>query len=258
MDGKPGKLWGGRFQEPTDRLVEEYTQSVSFDQKLYAQDIAGSRAHARMLASQGIITPEEAQAIERGLDTVLAEIESGAFVWKHELEDVHMNIEARLTELIGEPGRKLHTGRSRNDQVALDFRLYVSESLSRWEGALKRLVAALSVQAKAHSGTILPGHTHLQPAQPVSLAQHLLAYAWMFRRGAERLADARKRTRVSPLGAAALAGAPYPLDPKLTAGELGLERVFDNSMDAVAHRQRREPLLSNCSDSRRSFLSMLP
>jgi argininosuccinate lyase len=230
------KLWGGRFGQGTDALVEAYTESVSYDRRLWRQDIAGSKAHARMLAKQGVLTAEEADGIVAGLDAVAAEIEAGTFVWQVGLEDVHMNIESRLTELIGPLGGKLHTGRSRNDQVALDFRLYAAEALGDWGDCLKGLVAVLAQRAAEHAETLLPGCTHLQPAQPVSLAQHLLAYAAMFRRDFDRVADAGKRVRVSPLGAAALAGTTYPLDPLFTAGAVGFETAFTNSMDAVSDR----------------------
>ena len=230
------KLWGGRFKESTAPLVEEYTQSVDFDKNLYAEDIAGSRAHARMLAAQGILSPEEAEQIIQGLDQIQKEIEQGTFIWQKSLEDVHMNIEHRLTELIGPVGQKLHTGRSRNDQVALDFRLHVSKCLSLWQKNLVSLVSVLVEQAEKHIDTILPGYTHLQPAQPVSLAQHLLAYVQMFCRDFERVLEARKRVQVSPLGAAALAGTTYPLDPGMVADELGLDGIFFNSMDAVSDR----------------------
>lgn len=233
MSDKP---WGGRFAEPTSTIVERYTGSVRYDRALYRQDIAGSKAHARMLARQGIIAAAEADRIVAGLDAVLAEIESGSFVWKDELEDVHMNIEARLTELIGDAGRRLHTGRSRNDQVCLDFRLFVTDRLGAWQDLLAGLVAVLVKRAGEHAETLLPGCTHLQPAQPVSLGHHLLAYAWMFKRDHERCADARKRSAVSPLGAAALAGTTFPLDPAGVAGELGLNGAFANSLDAVSDR----------------------
>ncbi len=234
MSGK--KMWGGRFAAATDALVEGYTQSVGFDRRLFAEDIAGSKAHARMLAAQGVLTREEAAALVSGLDTVLAEIESGAFTWDPALGDVHMNIESRLTALVGPLGGKLHTGRSRNDQVALDFRLFVSGRVRAWTHGLVHLAAVLLDRAEEHRDTLLPGCTHLQPAQPVSLAQHLLAYAWMFKRDCERLTDAQKRIRVSPLGAAALAGTTYPLDPAAVARDLGLSGVFGNSMDAVSDR----------------------
>ncbi|MBT8764436.1 argininosuccinate lyase [Desulfohalobiaceae bacterium Ax17] len=239
MDAKKDvktKLWGGRFKESTAPLVEEYTQSVEFDQKLYAEDIAGSKAHARMLAAQGILSQEEVEQIIEGLNQIEKEIEQGKFTWQKSLEDVHMNIEHRLTELVGPVGQKLHTGRSRNDQVALDFRLHVSKCLSLWQDTLIDLVTVLVDQAEKNADKILPGYTHLQPAQPVSLAQHLLAYVQMFCRDFERILDAQKRVRVSPLGAAALAGTTYPLNPKMVADELGLDEIFSNSMDAVSDR----------------------
>ncbi len=230
------KLWGGRFAAETDKLVEAYTESVSFDRELWAEDIAGSKAHARMLARQGVIPAEDAQAIVAGLEAVQAEIEQGEFAWRADREDVHMNIEARLTELVGDAGKRLHTGRSRNDQVALDFRLHVSRRLALWGELLARLVGVLCERAEEHADTLLPGHTHLQPAQPVSLGHHLLAYAQMFRRDHERIADCLVRVRVSPLGAAALAGTTYPLDPASVAEELGFPATFRNSMDAVSDR----------------------
>jgi argininosuccinate lyase len=230
------KPWGGRFAATTAASVEEYTGSVGYDRRLYREDVAGSKAHVRMLARQGVLTADEAEAIAAGLDRVLAEIEAGEFVWRPELEDVHMNIESRLTELVGPVGQKLHTGRSRNDQVGLDFRLHVAGRLTAWRSGLVRLAAVLADKAEAHREVILPGYTHLQPAQPVSLAHHLLAYAQMFRRDAERVADCLKRVRVSPLGAAALAGTTYPLDPASVAAEVGFDAAFRNSMDAVSDR----------------------
>ncbi len=230
------KLWGGRFKGGTDELVEEYTESVSFDQALYRQDIAGSVAHARMMGRQGVISHEEADTLCQGLEQVREEIESGVFAWRREREDVHMNIESRLTELVGDVGKKLHTGRSRNDQVALDFRLFVSDRTRVWRELLARLVETLAGRAGEHAATLMPGFTHMQPAQPVSLAQHLLAYAAMFRRDAERLKDADRRIRVCPLGAAALAGTTYPFDPASVAVELDMFGVFANSMDAVSDR----------------------
>ena len=229
-------MWGGRFSASPAELMQEYTESVSFDQALYRQDIAGSKAHATMLAKQGILTAEEKDTLVAGLQTVLEEIEAGEFVWKRELEDVHMNIESRLTEIVGSVGSKLHTGRSRNDQVALDFRLYVSDCCEEWQEKLTSLVSVLTDRAFEHQTTLLPGYTHLQPAQPVSLAQHLLAYASMFKRDEARLSDAQKRIRVCPLGAAALAGTTYPLDPSFVAQQLNMNGVFENSMDAVSDR----------------------
>ena len=233
---KEKKLWGGRFSGDTAPLVERYTCSVGFDSRLHAQDIDGSRAHAAMLAAQGIISPEERDAIHKGLEQIRGEIEAGTFAWREDLEDVHMNIEQRLTEIVGTPGQKLHTGRSRNDQVALDFRLFVAACLDEWAGNLKALVDVLVQRADEHRDVLLPGCTHFQPAQPVSLAQHLLAYAQMFRRDHDRVRDALKRVRVSPLGAAALAGTTHPLDPAQVADTLGLDGTFANSMDAVSDR----------------------
>ncbi|EKO37762.1 MAG: argininosuccinate lyase [Solidesulfovibrio magneticus str. Maddingley MBC34] len=230
------KMWGGRFGEGTGALMEAYSESVSYDRRMYRQDIAGSKAHARMLAKRGVLAGEEAERIVAGLDLVLEEIESGVFPWRQELEDVHMNIEQRLTELIGPLGGKLHTGRSRNDQVCLDFRLYVAESLEVWTKLLRELAGVFLDRAAEHQDTLLPGCTHLQPAQPVSLAQHLLAYAWMLKRDCERAEDALKRVRVSPLGAAALAGTTYPLEPAMVARAVGFSHAFGNSMDAVSDR----------------------
>ncbi|UJX40474.1 argininosuccinate lyase [Desulfovibrio sp. JY] len=230
------KMWGGRFGEGTGALMEAYSESVSYDRRMYRQDIAGSKAHARMLAKRGVLTGDEAERIVYGLDQVLDEIEVGGFPWRVEFEDVHMNVEQRLTELIGPLGGKLHTGRSRNDQVALDFRLYVAESLEVWTKLLRELVGVFLERAGEHKDTLLPGCTHMQPAQPVSLAHHLLAYAWMLRRDCERAEDALKRVKVSPLGAAALAGTTYPLDPGMVARTVGFSHAFANSMDAVSDR----------------------
>lgn len=233
---KTNQSWGGRFSQGPKEAVALYTDSQSYDRALYAQDIRASQAHARMLGRQGVITGSEADQLVKGLDLVREEIVSGSFIWKPELEDVHMNIEARLTELVGEVGKKLHTGRSRNDQVGLTFRLYVADSLVLWQRRLETLCTVLVRRATEHQEDILPGCTHLQPAQPVSLAHHLLAYAWMFRRDHERLTDSLKRIRTSPLGAAALAGTTYPLDPPSVADEVGFARVYGNSMDAVSDR----------------------
>jgi len=230
------KMWGGRFAEAAAASVEQYTQSESFDRALYREDILGSKAHATMLGKVGIISAEEAVTLCAGLDQVLSEIEAGTFVWKRELEDVHMNIERRLTEIVGPVGGKLHTARSRNDQVCLDFRLHVDARLGGWSMELGRLVDVLCARAEEHSQTLLPGCTHLQPAQPVSLAHHLLAYAQMFRRDFERLQDCLKRVRVSPLGAAALAGTTHPIQPAQVAEEVGFLTTFANSMDAVSDR----------------------
>jgi len=230
------KMWGGRFAERTAATMEAYSESASYDHRLYREDIRGSQAHARMLAAQGFLSDDEARKIVEGLESVRQEIESGKFEWKVALEDVHMNIESRLTELIGSLGGKLHTARSRNDQVALDFRLHVAASLEHWADLLRAVVAAFSAQAEAHLKTLLPGCTHFQPAQPVSLAHHLLAYCQMLMRDSDRVQDCLKRVRVSPLGAAALAGTTHPINPEAVCSDLGLERVFANSMDAVSDR----------------------
>jgi argininosuccinate lyase len=234
MAGK--KLWGGRFTGSTSELTERFTVSVDFDKRLYAEDIRGSLAHARMLARQGVIEEQDAVSIENGLAGIKREIENGAFKWNESMEDVHMNVEARLTELIGEAGKRLHTGRSRNDQVATDFRLHVAVRLADWMGRARELAAVLAERAGEHLDTLLPGYTHLQPAQPVRLSHHLLAYAQMFKRDCERIGDCLKRVKVSPLGAAALAGTTYPLDPDATARDMGFGARFANSMDAVSDR----------------------
>ncbi len=228
--------WGGRFTEKVSDLVEQYTESVSFDKNLYSVDIAGSKAHATMLAASNIITNEEAKILCDGLDQVLAEIEANNFTWSTALEDVHMNVETRLTQIVGEVGKKLHTARSRNDQVCLDFRLFVSHALREWSQLLRKLIQAFLDQAIIHQETLLPGCTHFQPAQPVSLAHHLLAYCAMFQRDVERIEQAEKRARISPLGAAALAGTTFEIKPHLIAEQLDMYGVFQNSMDAVADR----------------------
>ncbi|MCR4666756.1 MAG: argininosuccinate lyase [Desulfovibrio sp.] len=230
------KSWGGRFHEGPSERAARFTNSERYDRALARHDIAASKAHAAMLARQGILTNEEAEAIRNGLDAVLEEICQGTFIWKAELEDVHMNIEARLTELAGEVGKKLHTARSRNDQVGLTFRLFVADALGAWRESLIRLVSVFAKRAREEQGTILPGLTHLQPAQPIALAHHLLAYASMFRRDVERLSDTLDRVRISPLGAAALAGTTYPLDPQSVADEFGFPSIYSNSLDAVSDR----------------------
>ncbi|MGM0425124.1 MAG: argininosuccinate lyase [Thermodesulfobacteriota bacterium] len=233
---KVTKMWTGRFQESAHELLQEYTDSLECDKKFSTQDLECSRAHARMLAKQGILLKDELEQILQGLERIEQEIQEGSFPWRRELEDVHMNIEQRLTEIIGEVGQKLHTGRSRNDQVAADFRLFVSQHTWAWSEEILELIHVLLNRAEEHVRTVMPGYTHLQPAQPVSLAQHLLAYVQMFRRDYERLQDSQKRTRVCPLGAAALAGTTYDLDPEYTAGQLGFAQAFENSMDAVSDR----------------------
>ncbi len=228
--------WSALFSEPMSELVKRYTASVDFDQRLWRADIDGSLAHAAMLCRQGIISAADAADIAHGLAQVRAEIESGQFTWKLELEDVHLNIEARLTQLVGDAGKRLHTGRSRNDQVATDVRLWLRGEIDALAGLLVGLQRALVDLAAAHSGTVMPGFTHLQVAQPVSLGHHLLAYVEMFARDAERLADVRRRTNRLPLGAAALAGTSYPLDRESVAAALGFEAVCENSLDAVSDR----------------------
>jgi argininosuccinate lyase len=230
------KPWGGRFQEKTATVVEEFTSSLHFDRRLYRQDIAGSMAHARMLAKQGILAETEATAIVQGLEDIRGEIEAGEFVFDPALEDIHMAIEARLTEKIGEVGRKLHTARSRNDQVALDVRLYLAEEVEGLLADLTELRQAGVRLARQYFGVIMPGYTHLQRAQPVLFAHHMLAYDEMWRRDQGRLRESLGRIRVSPLGAAALAGTTFPIDPQFTAAQLGFPEVFRNSMDAVSDR----------------------
>jgi argininosuccinate lyase len=230
------KPWGGRFREETLKTVEAFTASIGFDKRLYRQDIRGSVAHARMLGAVGILTPEEAEALVRGLDQVLREIESGEFVFSESLEDIHMNVEKRLTELVGAVGGKLHTARSRNDQVALDLRLYLADELPEILDLLRGLCEALLDRGEEEAGTLLPGYTHLQRAQPVTFGHHWLAYFEMFLRDAERVLDCLRRTRRSPLGAGALAGSPYPLDREAVAQELGMAGICRNSLDAVSDR----------------------
>ena len=230
------KPWQGRFTGTTDKLVEEFTSSLHFDRRLYRQDIAGSIAHARMLGHQGILSPQEVDQMVAGLETIRQEIEQGEFVFDPADEDIHMAIERRLIALIGEAGRKLHTARSRNDQVALDLRLYLRDQIDLLMDALQGLRRAGAGLARRYFGIIMPGYTHLQPAQPVLFAHHLLAYDEMWRRDQERLQDCRKRLNVSPLGAAALAGTTFPIDPAYTAEHLGFPAVFRNSLDAVSDR----------------------
>jgi argininosuccinate lyase len=230
------KLWGGRFTESTDAFVEAFTASIDFDQRLYRYDIAGSIAHASMLAHAGIITADERSAIVAGLEDILAEIERGDFAWSVELEDIHMNIEARLIERIGETGKKLHTGRSRNDQVATDLRLYLRDEIDGLCMALIRLQTALVDIAEREADTIMPGFTHLQVAMPVSFGHHMLAWEAMLERDHQRLLDCRKRVNVMPLGAAALAGTSFPIDRAYTARLLDFDSAAGNSLDAVSDR----------------------
>ena len=230
------RMWGGRFASGPDAIMEEINASIGFDQRLYRQDIAGSIAHASMLAETGILSAADRDAIVSGLSAIQAEIEGGSFVFSRGLEDIHMNIESRLGELIGDAAGRLHTARSRNDQVATDFRLYVRDSIDTLLEQIRALQLALVTRAEAEVATIMPGFTHLQSAQPVTLGHHLLAYVEMLGRDAGRFSDARRRLNESPLGSAALAGTPYPIDRDRTASALGFDRPTANSLDAVADR----------------------
>src|SRR5947209_7787568 len=230
------KMWGGRFTERPDAIMEEINVSIDVDRHLYAQDIAASKAHAAMLAAQGIITANDAKNIAKGLDTILSEIGKGSFDFKPALEDIHMNVESRLGELIGPAAGRLHTARSRNDQVATDFRLYVRDMIDETDAALASFQRALVERALEHAATVMPGFTHLQTAQPVTFGHHLLAYVEMAARDRGRFADARKRLNQSPLGAAALAGTAFPIDRRMTAKALGFDAPMANSLDAVSDR----------------------
>ncbi len=230
------QAWSARFSEPVSDLVKRYTASVNFDKRMARFDIQGSLAHAEMLAAVGVITDEDRAAIERGMSQILREVEEGSFTWSLDLEDVHLNIEKRLVELVGDAGKRLHTGRSRNDQVATDIRLWLRNEIDIAIGLLQQLRHGLASVALEHAATIMPGFTHLQVAQPVTFGHHLLAYAEMFGRDAERLADCRKRVNRLPLGAAALAGTSFPIDRERVARSLGFESVCRNSLDAVSDR----------------------
>jgi len=229
-------MWKGRFKQDIDKLVLDFSASIEIDKHFAEFDIKGSIAHAKMLMKQGILTKEEGDKIICGLLKIKEEIKRGEFPWRQELEDVHLNIEMRLTELVGDVGKKLHTARSRNDQVALDFRLFVSSRLSFWKEALLELISVFLKRAEENIYVIMPGYTHLQPAQPISLAHHILAYVEMFKRDVQRIEEVKKRVDVSPLGAAALAGTTYEIDPDFVAKELGLNSRFSNSLDAVSDR----------------------
>ena len=233
---KTNLSWGGRFSEQTDAFVEAFTASVEFDSRLYRQDIAGSKAHARMLQQAGVLSAADCEAVLQGLDAIAAEIENGVFEWQLSREDVHMNIEARLTELVGDAGKRLHTGRSRNDQVATDIRLYLREMIDRITAQLAALQTGLLDLAEREADTIMPGFTHLQVAQPVTFGHHMMAWFEMLVRDAGRMRDCRDRLNVSPLGAAALAGTSYPIDRAMTAAELGFSGPAANSLDAVSDR----------------------
>ena len=240
-------MWGGRFAAGPDAIMQAINASIGFDQRLYAQDIAGSRAHAAMLAACGILTHRDAEAIGEGLLTVLSEIESGQFTFRTDLEDIHLNVESRLTEIIGEPGKRLHTGRSRNDQVAVDFRLWVRDQCDAAITGIEALMRAFLAQAEAGAGWIMPGFTHLQVAQPVTWGHHMLAYVEMLSRDRSRFEDARKRMNECPLGAAALAGTSFPIDRDMTARALGFDRPTANSLDSVSDRDFALEFLSASS-----------
>ena len=247
MTSKTNHLWGGRFNEPTDEFVKIFGASVAFDKTLALYDIEGSIAHATMLMEAKVLTSDELKKIIKGLEQVKQEIVSGEFTWSIDLEDVHMNIESRLTEICGEPGKKLHTGRSRNDQVATDIRLYLRDNVQRIQNELQKLLHALLDLAEQENETIMPGFTHLQAAQPISFGHHLLAYFEMFKRDKERLEDSFKRINTMPLGSAALAGTSYPINRARTAELLGFERISLNSLDAVSDRDFAIEFASNAS-----------
>ncbi|MFG5383980.1 argininosuccinate lyase [Yoonia sp. R2-816] len=247
MTKSANTMWGGRFAAGPDAIMEAINASIGYDRRLAPQDIAGSRAHAAMLAATGIISDNDAKAIREGLLTVLSEIETGDFAFSTALEDIHMNVEARLKELIGEPAGRLHTARSRNDQVAVDFRLWVRDQCDQADEALSALQKALLGQAEAGADWVMPGFTHLQTAQPVTWGHHMLAYVEMFARDRSRFADARKRMNVSPLGCAALAGTSFPIDRDMTAQALGFDGPMANSLDAVADRDFALEFLASAS-----------
>ena len=240
-------MWGGRFGSGPDPIMEDINASIHFDRHLYRQDIAASKAHAAMLAKKGIITAQDAKRIAHGLDTILSEIERGKFAFKRALEDIHMNVESRLKKLIGPAAGRLHTARSRNDQVATDFRLWVRDAIDELDAALAAYQRALAEKALKNADTIMPGFTHLQPAQPVTFGHHLLAYVEMAARDRGRFADARRRLNESPLGAGALAGTSFPIDRAMTAKALGFDRPMANSLDAVADRDFVLETLSACA-----------
>ncbi|MEO0632864.1 MAG: argininosuccinate lyase [Pseudomonadota bacterium] len=246
-DTAANTMWGGRFAAGPDAIMEAINASISFDQRMASQDIAGSRAHAAMLSATGILSDSDAEAIREGLLTVLSEIDAGTFQFSAALEDIHMNVEARLKEVIGEPAGRLHTGRSRNDQVATDFKLWVRDQLDAAEGALSSLLSALLDQAEAGADWVMPGFTHLQTAQPVTWGHHMMAYVEMFGRDLSRVRDARARMNECPLGAAALAGTSFPIDRDMTAQALGFDRPAANSLDAVSDRDFALEFLSVAS-----------
>ncbi|QYU68034.1 argininosuccinate lyase [Leptolyngbya sp. 15MV] len=240
-------LWGGRYAEGPGAVMREINASIGFDRKMWRQDIFGSLAHAKMLAHVGIISAEDEAAIREGLAAIGAEIEAGRFAFSDALEDIHMNIEARLTGRIGEAGKRLHTARSRNDQVALDVRLWVRDAIDGLDAQIADVMRALVDRAAEHAGTVMPGFTHLQPAQPTTFGHHLLAYVEMLSRDRGRLADCRARLNESPLGAAALCGTGFPIDPHMTAAAMGFDRPMRNSLDAVASRDFAAEFLFACA-----------
>ena len=246
-DKSSNKMWGGRFAAGPDAIMEAINASIGFDKRMAAQDIAGSRAHAAMLAATGIISDKDAEAIREGLLTILSEIEDESFTYSTALEDIHMNVEARLKEVIGEPAGRLHTGRSRNDQVATDFKLWVRDQLDAFDAGLLALIQALLGQAEAGADWVMPGFTHLQTAQPVTWGHHMMAYVEMFGRDLSRVRDARARMNASPLGAAARAGTSFPIDRDMTAQALGFDRPSANSLDAVSDRDFALEFLSVAS-----------
>lgn len=249
MTHKSSTIWGGRFDARPDDLMEQINASIDIDKRLYAQDIAGSKAHARMLGACGILSTQDEQAIQSGLDQILAEITSGQFTFRRDLEDIHMNIETRLKELIGEAAGRLHTARSRNDQVATDFRLWVREACEVLKTHVNGLIDTLARSSAEHANTVMPGFTHLQVAQPVTLGRHLDAYVQMLTRDLSRLDDCRKRLNECPLGSAALAGTPYPINRDMTAHELGFDRPMPNTMDGVSARDFATEFLFVCAQS---------
>ncbi len=248
-DKQANKMWGGRFELSPADLMIEINASISFDKAMAPQDIAGSKAHAEMLAAQGIISKADAREILKGLEQIRGEIEAGTFEFSERLEDIHLNIESRLTELIGPAGGRLHTARSRNDQVAVDFRMFVRDSIDAFDRALMQLQEALASKADAYADVVMPGFTHLQPAQPVTFGHHLLAYVEMLARDRGRFGDARRRLNESPLGSAALAGTSFPIDRRRTAEALGFDRPTANSLDGVADRDFALETLGACAIS---------
>ena len=246
-NAKSNQMWGGRFEEKPSNIMEQINASIGVDQRLWRQDITGSKAHAAMLAKQGIITKDDEKAIQEGLDQVAQEIQNGELEFTAALEDIHMNVESRLKEIIGEAAGRLHTGRSRNDQVATDFRMWVRDACTDLAGVIDTFAATLDRLIEKHSDDVMPGFTHLQAAQPVTLGKHLLAYKEMMSRDKGRILDCRARVNECPLGAAALAGTPYPIDRKFTAKQLGFDRPMPSTLDAVSARDFANEFLFACA-----------